>query len=140
MELLKELMVLTEGKKRDGKVVVQTLKPRAKSVNDVLRTRKGGRMKADTDYDRNAVKRDTRKALAESEDDCCYWEYTCYVEYKNRGGHGDGPETYDKSEDGIVKGNTKDEAIANAKKQCSKGYDFRVSKITKAQYDNYWKD
>lgn len=137
MQLLKELMILNE--KADDKIVVRTPKPRGKHVNDVLRSKKGGRMKSPTDFDRNATKRDTRKAMMESEDDC-HWEYTCFVEYKNRGGHSDGPETYDKREDGIVKGNTREEALANAKRQCAKGYDFRIAKITKAQYDSHWKD
>lgn len=70
MEFLKELFsisaqLVVESKK----LVVPTSKPvGGKAVNDVLRTRKGGRMKAATDYDRNKVKRETNRALTDSLD------------------------------------------------------------------------
>lgn len=63
---------MSESKKNDMKIKVDVQKPRGKHVNDVLRSKRGGRMKSATDYDRRSMKRDTRAAMFEAEDD--RWE------------------------------------------------------------------
>jgi hypothetical protein len=137
MKLLKELFELaslSEGKKKSMKITIDTPKPRGKHVNDVLRSKKGGRMKSPTDFDRNAVKRDTQAALHEAEADEGYFWYSAMVETKNRGGD-DGPETTDHRYDGAVMAGSADEARAKAKRMYPRAYDIQVGPTTKARYD-----
>lgn len=69
MELLKELFRISTqlDEKKKETITVPTLKPRAKHLNDILRSKKGGRHRAATDYDRNAAKRETRKSMYDKE-------------------------------------------------------------------------
>lgn len=60
MKVLREL--LREDKQDTDKITVELPKPRNKQLNDVLRTRKGGRMQDKRkDYDRNKEKQKARK-------------------------------------------------------------------------------
>lgn len=138
MQLLKELMMITEGKTNKPLTIPQT-KPRGKQVHDVLRSKKGGRMKSASDYDRNAVKRDTRNALSEAEEG--YFWYDVSWERKNHGGSG--PEETLHHDDGVLKAGTKEEAIAKVKKSYeNSGYNLqvRVGAATKAEFDNHMRD
>lgn len=128
---------MSEGKKQS--MQLKAPKPRNKQVNDVLRSKKGGRMKSDTDFDRNAVKRDTRKAMTESDDaECCYFWYDVSWEVKNRSG--EGPEAFDKHSHGVIKAATKEEATSKVKSQYKDAMSIRVGKTTKADYDKYMND
>lgn len=63
MELLKELMLIAEGKKDDNKLVIAQPKPRGKQVNDTLRSKKNARhYNARTDYVRAKEKQKTYEA------------------------------------------------------------------------------
>lgn len=140
MELLKELFDISarlDEAKKDT-LVVPALKPRAKHVNAILRSKKGGRHSASTDYDRNAAKRETRKSMMEAEEDCCYFWYEASWEVKNRGG--EGPESTDRHSRGVLKADTKDAAMALAKKRYPKANDVRVGKASKADYDKEMRD
>ncbi len=127
---------MSESKKQS--ISVPAAKPRGKHVHDVLRSRKGGRMKSATDYDRNATKRETRKAMAESAEECCYFWYDVSWEVKNRSG--EGPEAFDRHDHGVLKAATKEEAIAKVKKHHPDAMSLRVGKATKADYDKYMND
>lgn len=125
---------VNEGKKNTT-VKVDVPKPRAKQVNDVLRSRKGGRMKAPTDFDRNAVKRDTRSALRENDGEEHYFWYEATVEHKNRGGAGDGPETFERTSKGVIKAPDAAAAKEQAKRMNPRAYSIEVGTASKADYD-----
>lgn len=124
---------MSEGKK-NMTVKVDVPKPRGKQVNDVLRSRKGGRMKSDTDFDRNAVKRATKAALHENDGEEHYFWFAATEEVKNRGG-GDGPEATDRRNTGVVKAPDKEAARAQAKRMYPRAYDIEVGTSSKEKYD-----
>jgi hypothetical protein len=124
---------MSEGKK-SMTVKVDVQKPRGKHVNDILRSRKGGRMKADTDFDRNAMKRATKAALHENDGEEHYFWFAATEEVKNRGG-GDGPEATDRRNTGVVKAPDKEAARAQAKRMYPRAYDIEVGTSTKEKYD-----
>lgn len=142
MTLLKELFDLAATRldeAKDQTLVIKKVKPRAKQVNDVLRSKKGGRMKSATDFDRSAIKRETRKMTFESDDaDCCYFWYEVSWEVKNRSG--EGPEAFDRHDRGVLKADTKEDAIAKVKSEYKGAMKVRVGKATKADYDKATKD
>jgi hypothetical protein len=141
MKLLKELFDIgatLEESKKDRTIVVQAVKPRGKHVNDVLRSKKGGRMKSPTDFDRNASKREARKAVMESDEDCCYFWYEVSWEVKNRSG--EGPEAVDRNSRGVIKADSKEHAVSLVKKRYAKATDVRVGKASKADYDKEMND
>lgn len=123
--------------KKSATIVVKAPAPRNKQLNDVLSTRKGGRhYDPKSDYVRAKEKHKARR-MDESEEG--YWRYEATTEYKNRGGDG-GPETYTRSNDGYVRADSKEAALAKAKSHNTKAYDVRVSAATKADYDRYMAD
>lgn len=123
---------MSESKKMTVKIAAP--KPRNKQVNDVLRSKKGGRMKSPKDFDRNAAKRDTRNAMMEAEDeDCCYFWYSAVEEVKNRGGVG--PDAADRRHDHVIKAANKEEARALVKRRHPKAYDIQVGPTSKERYE-----
>lgn len=131
MQLLKELMMITEGKTNKPLTIPQS-KPRGKQVHDVLRSKKGGRMKSASDYDRNAMKRDTRNALSEAEEGYFWYE----IQWDEKNYSGEGPESTMHHDRGVIKASSKEEAIKKAKSYCpEKVCNVRVGPATKAEYD-----
>lgn len=139
MDLLRELFVLTEGKK-DDKIVVPSTKPRAKAVNDTLRSKKGARhYNAKTDYVR-AKEKSKASQMMEAEE-CCYFWYDVRWEEKNHSGTG--PEETSNHDHGVIEAPSRTQAILKVKNMLSKrayNAQVRVGKASKADYDEYMKD
>jgi hypothetical protein len=129
MEYLKELLMLSEKQKKQ----LPPLKVGAKTVNDTLRSKKGGRhFSAKTDYKRADMKSELAKALTEAEDDGIkYFSYTVWFERKDYG-NGDGG---DRSDSGVTRGKNAAEVKARLSGLNKRTYSVELKEISKEAFD-----
>lgn len=128
MKYLKELLILAEQQKKK----LAPLKVGAKTVNDVLRSKRGGsHYSPKTDFRRAKEKVNTMKTVSEAEDGGMkYYTYSLWYERKDYG-NGDGGDEHDT---GYTRGTSKEEVIARLKRLHSRTYNVELKEISEEAY------
>ena len=128
MKQLKELMRLMEKQKKNA----SPSRAGSKTLNDTLKTRKGGaHYSPQSDYVRAKEKAKVRRELNESEG-VKYFSYTVRVEEKDYSGRDN---NRDYSEGGVTTGQDAN-SVKDSLKKSYRGlvYDIKLSEISKEEY------
>lgn len=127
MKQLRELMKLMEKQKKNA----SPARAGSKTLNDTLKTRKGGaHYSPQSDYVRAKEKSKLRKELNE-ELGTKYFRYTVWIEEKD---YGDG-RGGDRSVDGVTSGPNAEEVTAKLKSSHRRAYSVELKEISKEAFD-----
>jgi hypothetical protein len=127
MKRLRELLTIAENQKKQ----LPPLKVGAKTVNDTLRTKRGGKhYSPKTDFKRSKERAETAKAIAEAEERK-YFSYSLWNERKDYG-NGDGGETH---ETGVTAGATREAVEARLRGLYRRANNIVIKEISKEAYD-----